>query len=168
MNGKTVLSLVLLVITFSLLINVVYAETWVEIGRWAGGTGYTGTGYFRTTHECWRIRYYINLSSNAECRMDVYYNGEEESFALIYAYNEPSEGVLEITQQTAERFPYIENSVGVFHIDVLMRGEGSYLLIVEQDVDSIPEFTPLTLVLIILLIFASTVALKKKGVELKL
>lgn len=168
MNGKTVLSLLLLVITFSLLINVVYAETWVEIGRWAGGTGYTGTGYFRTTHEHWRIRYYINLSSNAECLMAVYYNGEEKYFGFIYAYNESREGCVEITQRTAVLRPHIENSIGVFHIDVLMWGEGSYLLIVEQDVDSIPEFTPLTLVLIILLTFASTVALKKKGVELKL
>ena len=156
------LALLTIMLVMPMTISLAKAETWVEVGRWTGGTGLTTTGYFNIAHEEWRIRYNITLSSNAECRMDVYEDGEEESFALIYAWHENSEGTVKVTKYTAEHFPNIHSSIGVFHIDTILIGEGSYLIIVEQDVDSIPEFTPITLIIVLTALSIFLVALSKK------
>ena len=56
----------------------------------------------------------------------------------------------------------IHSSIGVFHIDTILIGEGSYLIIVEQDIESIPEFTPATLAIVLIVVSILAVALSKK------
>ena len=143
-------------------VSLAKAETWVEVGSWTGGGGLTTTGYFTITHEEWRIRYNMILSSDAECRMDVYEDGEEESFAMMYGWHNNSEGTIKVTRYTAEHFPNIHSSIGVFHIDTVLFGVGSYSIIVEQDVDTIPEFTPIALILVLIAVSTLLVAVSKK------
>jgi len=56
---------------------------------------------------------------------------------------------------------YIQNQEGTFYMEIITDAE-SYTIIVEQDADSIPEFTPLALVVVLIAASLLVVVLSKK------
>jgi len=56
---------------------------------------------------------------------------------------------------------YVQDQEGTFYMEIITDAE-SYTIIVEQDADSIPEFTPLALVVVLIAVSLLVVVLSKK------
>ena len=161
------LSLILLTIMLTMLIpiHLVKANHWVEVVRFTGGSTITTTEDFTCDYVDWRIRWEIeprNDSIRTVFRVYIFPYSDafprEPWFESIQKYGtEETSGIL-----------YIHDHNGSLDMDVLASLE-SYTLIIEQDLDSIPEF-PSWFILPILI--ASTLVvmfvrnkLSRKGLE---
>jgi hypothetical protein len=135
--------------------SLVLAETanWSEVATFTGpGSRQTqNTTHFAIGHGEWRIRWTYtpdpNYSAEAGFFVYVYPQGATKSYVgAIYSIGgSPTNGTA-----------YVHNLTGSFYMSVLAGTPGilSYTLVVEQDLNSVPEFPPSTI-----LPFALTIAL---------
>ena len=109
---------------------------WVEVARLTGGGGIGTTDHFTCDHVDWRIRWEIEPTNSSERTAFLVYIfpysdafRREAWFESIQHYG---------TEETSGTL-YIHDRSGSFDMDVLASIE-SYTMIIEQDVESIPEF----------------------------
>lgn len=130
-------------------INVVFAssENWVEVTTLTGAGGIGSTKSFTIDHVDWRIKWEIAPGNSSERTAFLAYlfpvtgiKGSEPWFEQIELYGtEETTGILTIY-----------NNTGSFYMDVLTGNVDYYKMIIEQNIDSVPEFSSL----IILPLFA--------------
>jgi hypothetical protein len=126
--------------------SLALAETanWNEVATFTGlpSEEAQNTTYFTMGHPEWRIRWMFSPDQNnilaAGFFVYVYPQGETKSYVgSIYSIGgSPTNGTA-----------YLHNLTGVFYMSVLTGTLGilNYTLIVEQDVNSVPEFPPSTI-----------------------
>jgi hypothetical protein len=135
--------------------SLVLAETpnWSEVATFTGvGSQQTqNTTIFKISHPEWRIRWMITLDPN--------YTLAEGFFVYVYPQGETKNYVWTIYSvggSPTNGTGYAENLTGSFYMTILAGTPGvlTYSLIVEQNLNSVPEFPPSTI-----LPFALTIAL---------
>lgn len=119
---------------------------WSEVARFSGGAGIITTEPFTCDHVDWRIRWeYEPRTENPEDPpgLEVCVYTQEYHSPYFERFNKWG------TEETNGTL-YIHNKNGTFHLAIIC-GVPSYTIIVEQDVNSIPEFPSWTPLLIMLL-----------------
>jgi hypothetical protein len=116
-------------------VNIVFAssEHWVEVKRFTGVGGISTIPTFTVDHVDWRIRWEIEPG-----------NGSERTAFLVYVY--PATGgqwfeqIQHFGREETTGILNICNYSGSFYLNVLTGTVNGYTIIVEQNIDSIPEF----------------------------
>lgn len=121
-------------------INVVFAssENWVEVTTLTGAGSIGSTKTFTVDHVDWRIKWEIIPGNSSERTAFLAYvfpatgiKGSEPWFEQIEHYGkEETTGILTICN----------NSGGSFYMDILTGNVEGYKMIIEQNIDSVPEF----------------------------
>lgn len=136
----TILSFAFL--SFILCSNFVWASSWVEVTQFTG-SGYYTTNYFTCSHAEWRINWSYTPTS---------INPQLAGFSIyVYPRNETSYYIATVSQDgntTTSGTTYIHNAQGEFYLDFLAANLQSYTVVVEQDIESVPEFSPIFLALL--------------------
>ena len=134
--------------------NIVFAssEDWIEVIRFTGGAGITTTEPFTCDYVEWRIRWeYEPRTENPEDPpgLEVCVYTQKYHSPFFERFNnwgtEETNGTL-----------IIHDKNGTFHLAIIC-GVPSYTVIIEQNLDSIPEFpswTPLLLIVIVVLLIS--------------
>ncbi len=154
LSKKRFLSSIVLFVWLSshLVIAFASSDNWSEVARLTGG-GVSTTESFTVDHVDWRLRWEIEPSNSSERTAFLVYifpctgiQHSEQWFESIQHFGtEETSGVL-----------YIYDHNGTFNMDVLASAE-SYTMIIEQNLDSIPEF-PSWIPLLTLLVTVMAVA----------
>jgi len=147
------------IIAPTMLARVVLAspETWSEVTTFTGtsiAASERTTDNFTCNHVEWRIRWEIvpNPSHTIGAIFEVvtipYYGID-----YIHSYGgDPLSGTV-----------YVHNKTGEFYMHMYLCDLESYTIIVEQDVDSVPEFTPFATTLVLMLATFLAVMVYKRG-----
>jgi len=109
---------------------------WSEVTRFTGsGTESYTTDYFTCEHVEWRIRWeYVPDSDFPEYTVfNVYSYPEGEDVIFI-------DSIIKMGAEDTSGASYIHNNAGTFYSTINVANTESYTIIVEQDLDSIPEF----------------------------
>jgi len=148
---KKTLSLALtIMLALSMSISLAKATNWVEVTRFtASGT----TDYFTCEHVEWRIRWEYTPNKYAAFSVFVYEEGEDVWYV---------DSIFKTADEETSGVSYIHNQEGTFYMDISATNIENYTIIVEEDVDSIPEFTPATLTIVLIAVSILAVALSKK------
>ena len=129
------------------------SENWVEVTRFSGDRiGISRTESFSCEHDEWRIRweYVPNVDSNWSV-LNIYVNDLNKRIdSVVNTDSEITNGIL-----------YINDNYGTYYLD-LISNVPSYLIIVEQNLESIPEF-PSGFIFVFILIASLTIVLTKKA-----
>jgi len=138
-------------------IHLVKADHWVEVVRFTGGSTITTTEDFTCDHVDWRIRWEIEPRNDSiRTVFRVYIFPYSDAFP-----REPwFESILKYGTEETSGILYIHDHNGSFDMDVLASLE-SYTLIIEQDLDSIPEFPSMVPILLILIVLTVTLVIYK-------
>jgi hypothetical protein len=142
--GDKVATLFVMLACFLLLMSapcIVFAssDNWVEVTTFTGPSGVHSTSHFTVDYIDWRIRWEVNLS-----------DGSETASFNAYVFPETSgPSIKEIhytigTEQTTG-IVNIYNHSGSFYIVVQTTSVDNCTLIIEQNIDSIPEFPSWTI-----------------------
>ena len=137
-------TLVVVLACFLLLMSapgIVFAssDNWVEVATFTGSGGVHSTSHFTVDYVDWRIRWELNLS-----------DGSETASFNAYVFPETSgPSIKEIhytigTEQTTG-IVNIHNHSGSFYIVVQTTNVDNCTLVIEQNIDSIPEFPSWTI-----------------------
>lgn len=135
--------------------NVAFAnpENWTEVTRFTGsGNEQYTTNYYTCGHVEWRIRWEYTPDSQypefAMFSVFTYPEGEDVMFidTIMKSGGDDTSGA-----------SYIHNDAGTFYSTINVANTESYTIIIEQDVDSVPEAT--TFGILILLIVSSSVGI---------
>lgn len=155
MKVKIVLLSILFFSTTMLGISKIASATppnWSEVVRFTGSTSehYT-TDYFTCNHVEWRIRWeYVpdpSYSNFTRFMVFTYPQGEDTLFI---------DSIYKAGASDTEGISYLHNNKGTFYMEINVLYTQSYTIIVEQDLDSIPEFP--SLIILPLFMFASLLA----------
>jgi len=142
--------------------SVVFAssENWVEVTTLTGAGSIGSTKTFTVDHVDWRIKWEITPGNSSERTAFLAYvypatgiKGSEQWFEQIEHYG---------TEKTTGMLTIYNNS-GSFYVGVLTGNVDGYKMIIEQDIDSVPEFSSW---IIIHLFVAATIVItvyKKKS-----
>ena len=126
--------------------SLALAETanWSEVATFTGlgSTEIQNTTSFTISHPEWQIQWEfapaLNLSAFAVFIVYAYPQGETQNYAASISSvgGSPTSGTV-----------YVQNRTGIFYMTVQAGTPGilNYTLIVEQDLNSVPEFTPSTI-----------------------
>lgn len=146
-NFLSIVSLALLLaisITMSIGVNIVSATpaNWSEVIRFTGsGNEQYTTEYFTCDHVEWRIRW--------EYVPDPDY--PEYAAFSVYTYPQggdiPIDSIYKAGSEDTSGISYIHNNKGTFYMEIIVASTQSYTIIVEQDLDSIPEFSSILILL---------------------
>ena len=149
---KKILGLALLTImlALSMSISLAKATNWVEVTRFTGsGT----TDYFTCEHVEWRIRWEYTPSKLAVFGFYVYEKGEDVFFI---------DSAFKMGDEETSGVSYIHNQEGIFYMDISAANIENYTIIVEQDVDSIPEFPSWIILPLFLVATLFAIIIKKR------
>ncbi len=155
-----IISLLLSLFILHSMSGVVFASSgnWMEVVKLTGAGGIGSTKTFTVDHVDWRIRWEIEPGNGSARTAFLVYvfpstgiKGSEQWFDSIQHFGtEETTGILDIF-----------NHSGSFYMDVLTGNVESYSMIVEQNLDSIPEF-PSWIILPLFLISTLFVIVFKK------
>jgi hypothetical protein len=145
---------ILLLIFLSSSIALTGAASWSEVIQFTGSAG-QDTPYFSCGHMEWRILWSLTL-------------GSQGSTGGIVAYVYDNRGDLVTTiapwmNGARSGETYIHNHEGTFYLSISTINVASYTLTIEQDTESVPEFSPLTLLLLSIGLSIATIAATKQG-----
>ena len=152
---KSILVLTSLIVVSTVPLNCVFASSgnWSEVARFTyAGTDTHTTDSFTCENVEWRIKWEYVPTQFSYFNFDVYPMGEDVIFASVNsAVIGELSGILDI-----------HNQAGTFYMKINSGNVEGYTVIVEQDLDSIPEF-PLwmTLPIVVTATLAITVVRKK-------
>ena len=132
----------------------IQTEKWVQVATLTGPGGSSTTDTFTVEHNDWRILWEVELDNKTEWPLLQTYifpiNGSGQPVGSIQMFvNEQKSGILKVYNQS-----------GSFYIDVTASIK-KYTVIVEQNIDSIPEF-PSWIILPLFVIGSSAVAMARK------
>jgi len=144
MESLVIFSLVLFIVSSVSILtssNIVLATpaNWSEVIRFTGtGSHSYNTTFFTCSHVEWRIRWeYVPHPVFPELtalNVFTYPQGETEIFI---------DWIFHIGATNTSGISYIHNRAGTFYMTISTANTQSYAIIVEQDLDSIPEFPSL-------------------------
>ena len=135
--------------------------SWSEVTRFTGSGDYT-TDYFTCDHVEWRMNWNYtpisNYSTLAVFAVDVYPKNQNVSITSI----------LQIGNTSENGTSYIHNQTGEFYLQFRVTNVENYTVVIEQDLESIPEFS----LTILLSLFTTGIVVamrsaKIKGIHLK-
>jgi hypothetical protein len=118
--------------------GIVFASSndWSEVTRFSGsGTEHYTTDYFNCEHVEWRIRweYVPNPALPLLALFSVYTYPQGEDTSYI-------DSIIKIGTNDTNGTSYIHNNNGIFYSKINVATTESYTIIIEQDLNSIPEF----------------------------
>ncbi|MBN2259204.1 MAG: hypothetical protein JW702_01515 [Clostridiales bacterium] len=124
----------------------IQTENWVPVATLTGPGGISSTDTFTVEHNDWRILWAVELDNETEWPLlqayifrQTGFKGSEQRVGSIQMFvNEQTSGILKVYNQS-----------GTFYIDVNASIE-NYTIVVEQNIDSIPEFSSIIFVPILL------------------
>ena len=158
---KKILGLALLTIMLAMpmMISLVEATDWVEVARWSG-YAFPDPEHFETEQfECSHVEWRIKWSYVAE-------GSPFESIFVIKIYKEGVSDYINLILKTGyinkSGIKNIHDNNGTFYLDITAANIDEYTIIIEQDVDSIPEFTPATVAIVLIAVSILAVVLSKK------
>ena len=135
-------------------------ENWQEVTTFTGSQS-TVTGYFTCNHTEWRIRWsYVPDSNHPEYALFTYLTypqGETVSYIDVIDGSSNTSGI-----------SYIHNNNGTFYGRVNVANIESYTIIIEQDMDSIPEFPNSLAIILVSIVFLLSAALWRKRSSVRL
>jgi hypothetical protein len=134
-----------------------HSPNWSEVTRFTGGGGIHRTEPFTCEHVDWRIRweYEPRTDDPPASAFHIYIQTHEFISSRI-------DSMIKLGTEETNGTLYIHDNNGTFHIDVLS-SIPSYILIIEQNLNSIPEFpswTPLILMSVVVIVL--TVVYKRR------
>ena len=138
--GERKATIIVLFFCFSLLgsisgIAFASSQNWVEVTRFTGGVGVVPTTAFTIEHVKWRIRWeYYAVNPHPALSLFDFRVFEDESEEPIY--DAPSSWATNSTNGTGTLH---FSKTGTFFIDCISSCD-TYTIIIEQDLESIPEF----------------------------
>jgi hypothetical protein len=159
---KPVAMLIVLLFCFCLLVSVVgiaFASSgnWVEVTTFTGSGGVHSTSHFTVDYVDWRIRWEVTPGNDSE---------RGTSFN---AYVFPESGGPQIEEmhytigtEKTTGIKYIYNHMGSFYIVVVTRNIADIKLVIEQNIESIPEFPSWIMLPLFLMVTFSAIIVKKK------
>jgi hypothetical protein len=161
MGDRKTSSIVVLFSCFLLLGSVpsivfAFSDNWVEVTTFTGPGGVHSTSHFTVDYVDWRIRWEVTLS-----------DGSETASFNAYVFPETSEpSIKEVhytvgTEQTTG-IVNIYNNSGSFYLVVQTTHVDNCTLIIEQNIDSIPEFPSWTILPLVLTVTLFSVVVKRK------
>ena len=168
--GERRAALIVLLFCFCLLVSsaaIVFAssDNWIEVTRFSGSSAHGSiviTEPFSCDHVEWRIRWEFDSGHGHFPQLHFFsfttYPQGEETFFVDQIY-EMANGSLRGTS-------YIHDNNGTFYMKISTAIVDSYTIIVEQNIDSIPEF-PSGAPLLIMLVAVLAVALVYRQILLK-
>jgi hypothetical protein len=129
----------LLLILLSSSIALTRAASWSEVIQFTGSAG-QDTPYFSCSHTEWRILWSWTLGSQGLT-----------GGIVAYVYDNQSDLVTTIAPwiggaRSGET--YIHDHEGTFYLSISTTNVASYTFTIEQDTDSVPEFSPVILLLL--------------------
>ena len=146
------LALLTIMLVMPMTISLAKAVTWVEVTR-QSGSAFPDPAEFSMQFECnhieWKIKWsYDAVGSPWESLLLIQKNGD----LIVY-----SDGYI-----SKSGVRYIHNEAGNFSLGITCLNIYEYTIIIEQDIDSIPEFTPVALIIALIAVSIFVVALSKK------
>ncbi len=129
---------VFLLILLSSNVALVTSASWSEVTRFTG-SGYYKTDYFTCNHVEWRINWNYKPNSSYP----------ESAVFAIYIYPRNASSYIGVISQygntTTNDTTYIHNRQGEFYLKFLATNLEGYSAVIEQDMESVPEFSPMIL-----------------------
>jgi hypothetical protein len=149
-------SLLLLCFTTS---SIVFASSsdWSEVTRFTGsGTEHYTTDYFTCEHAEWRIRweYVPHPSLSLFSLFSVYTYPQGENTLYI-------DSIIKTGSNDTNGISYIHDNDGAFYSKINVALTDSYTIIIEQDLNSIPEFPSWIILPLFLVATLSGVLIRK-------
>lgn len=136
-----ILCFVFLLFLLSSNVALVKSASWSEVTRFSDLGDYT-TDYFNCSHVVWRINWNYTPSLSDPTRagfvVKVYPRNQSVSIASI----------LQIGNTTTKGTSYIQNQQGTFYLTIDITNLEHYTVVIEQDIESIPESSPIVLLLL--------------------
>jgi hypothetical protein len=139
--------------------NIVLAtpENWSEVTRFTGsGTQQYTTEYFTCSHVEWRIRWsYVpdpNYPQYTVFNVYTYPQGEDVFI----------DSILKTGGSETSGISYIHNRQGTFYMKINVANTQSYTIIVEQDLDSVPEFSTFLMLPLFIVITLLTAVINRR------
>lgn len=130
------------------------SENWVDVDRFSGGSWWGGTRLFRIGYFEWRIRWNyeptIDLSSETAVVFDIQVLDSKSELVELVRCGEKTNGTIYLYQG------------GEFYLYIIGFNTDNYTIIIEQNIDSIPEFPSLTILPLALITTLSVIVLKKR------
>jgi len=151
------LSLILLTIMLTMLIpiHLVKADYWVEVVRFTGeNLGYHTTESFSCEYDEWRVRW--ECVPNVDFNLSTFIMNVE----TVESFNKRVDGVVNIGSDVLNGTLYINDNFGRYCL-AIVSNVPKYTIIVEQNIDSIPEFPSMIPMLLILVVLTVTLVIYK-------
>ena len=130
------------------------SKSWVEVDRFSGGSWWGGTRLFRIGHFEWRIRWNyeptIDLSSETAVVFDIQVLDSKSERVELVRCSEQTNGTIYLYQD------------GEFYLYIIGFNTDNYTIIIEQNIESIPEFPSWTILPLVLVGSLIIVLFKKK------
>jgi len=136
-------------------------DDWSEVARFSGsGSEKYTTDYFTCDHEEWRIRWeYVPDSQQPDLTsFSVFTYPKSEGDRRATYVNQIMKTGTADTNGTS----FIKNYQGTFHMCIDVEGTESYTIIVEQNLNSIPEFPSWAILPLVLTITLFSIIVKRK------
>lgn len=168
-NIKRKIGIALSIVIFSIwmlgFFNSVLAkpENWIEVTRFTGsGSEHYTTNYFTCSHVEWRIRWSYVPDPNYP----------QLALFSVFTYpqggNIPIDTIIKSGSSDTSGVSYVHNRAGTFFMEINVANTQSYTIIIEQDVDSIPELPSFYIMpLFFLAILLVAIVCRKKYVAVK-
>jgi hypothetical protein len=139
--------------------GIVFASSsdWSEVTRFSGsGTEHYTTDYFNCEHVEWRIRweYVPNHALPLLALFSVYTYPQREDTSYI-------DSIIKIGAKDTNGTSYIHNNNGTFYSKINVATTESYTIIIEQDLNSIPEFPSWVILPLILVVTLFSVIIRE-------
>jgi hypothetical protein len=121
-------------VTILLLVGLVWASpaNWTETTRFTGSVS-QDTDYFTCTHAEWRINWtYTPNPDYPQFAGFILATKDNQTRLVSYIYQSGND--------TTSGLTYVHNKIGQFYLAISATNLIDYTIIIEQDLDSIPEF----------------------------
>ncbi len=131
------------------------SENWIEVARFSGeNLGYHTTESFTCEHVEWRVIW--------ECVPNIDFNSSTFiiNVETVESFNKRVDGAVNIGSDVLDGILYINDSFGTYCLAMVSNVQ-NYTIIVEQNIDSIPEF-PSWIILPLFLVVTFVAILAKK------
>ena len=136
--------------------DIAYAtpSDWSEVTRFTGSaTDMYTTDYFTCDHVEWRIRWEYVPTEYTVFNVVTYPQGEDALY-IDFIYKTGSEDTNGIS--------YIHNKQGTFYMKINVANTESYTIIIEQDLESIPEFQSFFILSLFIVVTLLTIIVYKR------
>jgi hypothetical protein len=154
---KTVVSLLIIGLLLLTFIPGVFASSknWVEVDRFSGGSWIGGTRFFLIDHVEWRIRWSWKKSFGLSLNEPIFFR-----FNVLDFRDEHVE-LVDADHKTNGTVYLFQKRQCFYYLYIIGINLENYTIIIEQNIDSIPEFPSWLILPIFLVTTLSVIAVRK-------